>query len=39
MSLTSSVVNRGEEMFCDCTRVSFGVRFIYGTTVFIKSAF
>ena len=39
MSLTSSVVRRGEEMFCDCSRVSFGVTFIYGTTVFIKLAF
>ena len=33
--LTSSVARGGEEAFCDCSRVSFGFRFIFGTTEFL----
>ena len=38
MSL-SSVVRRGQEMFCGCSRFRFVVRVIYGTAVIIKSVF
>ena len=35
----SSVVRRGQEMFCGCSRFRFVVRVIYGAAVFIKSVF
>ena len=31
------MVRRGQEMFCGCNRFRFGVRVIYGTTLFIKT--
>ena len=35
----SSVVRRGQEMFCGCCRFGFVFRVIYSTAVFIKSVF
>ena len=37
--VVSSVVRRGQEMFCGCGRFRFVVRIIYGKAVFIKSVF
>ena len=39
ISVVSSVVRRGQEMFCGCGRFRFVVRVIYGTAVFFKSVF
>ena len=39
MGINCSVVSRGQEMFCGCSRFRFGVRVIYGTAAFIKTQF
>ena len=39
MSFSSSVVRRGKEMFCNCSRFRFSVRVIYDTAVFDKTVF
>ena len=31
LHVVSSVVSRGQELFCGCSRFRFGVRVIYGT--------
>ena len=37
LHVVSSVVSRGQEMFCGSSRFRFGVRVIYGTAVFIRT--